>query len=306
MSIQIPSSRVSVKLSKAQSDSLARCVDRHDNKTVEYIPQTEFIGQVLAEVQAKFPEWTIKCTHLAHIDDRANDDKVMAYIGAAQIYDADGTHIGSISSEWRYSKTGRRDNLVCINNERISKAKVRGDGIKTKDLNVAIRTIKKNFYAKTKEERMNYAFEKAHSISENGYRDAAYRARVAKSSLQQSIDAFIEAHLHLFEHSLDLKELDELHKMQKAKLDMMTISKAVAALGTRKSCLIVKVQHGYIMKTTSEVSEHTDASLSVEVRRKLGILKLVDPEQFVEDVGARVTEEIFLVTYDDPNNVMES
>ena len=59
------------------------------------------------------------------------------------------------------------------------------------------------------------------------------------------------------------------------------------------------------MRIGDNVELYDDNSLPLDVRMKMGMLKLVQDEEYLTDVGCRVTSEIFVLLVDDLTNVSE-
>jgi hypothetical protein len=62
----------------------------------------------------------------------------------------------------------------------------------------------------------------------------------------------------------------------------------------------------YIVRVGDNVQLYDDNTLPVEMRGKLGLLKLVEKEHFIDSAGCRVSEDVFVVVLDEeasPNNV---
>jgi hypothetical protein len=53
------------------------------------------------------------------------------------------------------------------------------------------------------------------------------------------------------------------------------------------------------------VELYDDNTLPVDMRMKLGMLKLVNDEQYITDIGCKVTSEIFVLLVDELTNVSE-
>jgi hypothetical protein len=62
-----------------------------------------------------------------------------------------------------------------------------------------------------------------------------------------------------------------------------------------KSTLIIVDGGKYLAQIGSDVQIWDDNTLPVELRGKLGLLKLVNNRQFVSDVGCRVEDDVFIV-----------
>jgi glycine cleavage system H lipoate-binding protein len=57
------------------------------------------------------------------------------------------------------------------------------------------------------------------------------------------------------------------------------------------------------VKVGDKVDLYDDNSLPVDMRMKLGMLKLVQDEEYLTDIGCKVTSEVFVLLVDELTNV---
>jgi hypothetical protein len=62
---------------------------------------------------------------------------------------------------------------------------------------------------------------------------------------------------------------------------------------------VVKDGGKYLVKVGDDVQLYDDNSLPEIMRGRLGMLKLVEAEYFIEGVGCRVNDEVFVVLMDE-------
>ena len=89
--------------------------------------------------------------------------------------------------------------------------------------------------------------------------------------------------------------LKKLEETKKFKDDMLTIESIRNRFGDNKAALVIKDEGKYLVKIGQDVQVYDDNTLPVEMRGKLGMLKLVEAEHFVSDIGCRINDEIFVV-----------
>jgi hypothetical protein len=78
-----------------------------------------------------------------------------------------------------------------------------------------------------------------------------------------------------------------------------------ADFSKNKTALVVKDTGKYLVKIGDNVELYDDNTLPVDMRMKLGMLKLVNDEQYITDIGCKVTSEIFVLLVDNLTNVSE-
>lgn len=68
----------------------------------------------------------------------------------------------------------------------------------------------------------------------------------------------------------------------------------------KRTALVLLDRGGYIVRSEEHVAIYNDETLPMEMRKSLGLLKLVqNDEQFIPDVGVRVNAHTFLVLVDE-------
>jgi hypothetical protein len=63
-----------------------------------------------------------------------------------------------------------------------------------------------------------------------------------------------------------------------------------------KCAVVIQVDGGYIVKTGDKVEMMDDTTLPHTMKAKLGMLKLVDNEHFITNVGGKVKADVFVLT----------
>lgn len=209
-----------------------------------------------------------------------------------------GEEIGKIGRQYY-----RGDYKIALSNDRISDARERTSSYRTGDVDKAILMAKKMFFRLKPNERIDKAYEKAKQVMQNQWHDKQREHRYAEREIESSAVKFIMGTgFPLFLSYLDgLPEHEKkpmLKKMEQAsnyKQDMMTIESIKEKFGSEHTALIIKDEGKYMVKIGQDVQIYDDNTLPVEMRGKLGMLKLVEAEHFVSSVGCRINDEIFVV-----------
>jgi hypothetical protein len=101
-----------------------------------------YVKPFVEALAKKYPQWRFTATQYW----RQNPNEGEPYAEAHRFYVYDGREsLGVISTDYGRSQ----EKVYTITNERISDARKRGDTVKTKDLNKAVKTVGKMFGAKT-------------------------------------------------------------------------------------------------------------------------------------------------------------
>jgi hypothetical protein len=217
------------------------------------------------------------------------------------------TNFSVIDSGETIGKIGRQyyrgDYKLSLTNDRISNARERSSSYRTGDVDKAILMAKKMFFRLKPNERIEKAFEQAKQVMTNQHYDKQREHRYAEREIESSAVQFIMGTgLPLFLSYINgLPEhekkpmLKKMEKSKKFKDDMMTIESIKEKFGSEHTALIIKDEGKYMVKIGQDVQIYDDNTLPVEMRGKLGMLKLVEAEHFVSSVGCRINNEIFVV-----------
>jgi hypothetical protein len=197
----------------------------------------------------------------------------------------------------------RGDYKLSLTNDRISDARERTSSYRTGDVDKAILMAKKMFFRLKPNERIDKAYNEANRVMNSQWHDKNREHRYAEREVESSAVKFIMGDgFPLFLSYVDgLPEavkkpmLKKMEQTKKFKDDMMTIESIKDKFGSEHTALIIKDEGKYMVKIGQDVQIYDDNTLPVEMRGKLGMLKLVEAEHFVSSVGCRINDEIFVV-----------
>lgn len=242
-------------------------------------PRTD-INELILKLAAIKPLWTFSIVD--------NGYSLNAY--GFYVYEG-GEKLGEVGWAYFRSKYG-----FVIENERISKVKQRTNSYRTSDIKKALATIKKTFYRQNFTERFAAAFSAIDKLLYSESYDKVRKANKAKHDLNDQAQEF--AYSLQDEFMEFLKRKNALHfweTHQTANLEMLTIEKAKAAFKGRDAAVVLRADGQYIVKLRDKVEIMDDTTLPSWLKAKLGMLKLVEDEHFVSDVGCRIHAECFMV-----------
>jgi hypothetical protein len=209
-----------------------------------------------------------------------------------------GETIGKISRQYY-----RGDYKLSLTNDRIKDKRERTESYRTSDVDKAVLMAKKMFFRLKPNERIDKAYEKARNVMNNQAheksRDHRYSERDTQNSAQEFIMgtgfAFFLAHVNGLPEHEKRPMLKKMEQTKKFKDDMLTIESIRNRFGDNKAALVIKDEGKYLVRIGQDVQLYDDNTLPVEMRGKLGMLKLVEAEHFVSEVGCRINDEIFVV-----------
>jgi hypothetical protein len=222
----------------------------------------------------------------------------------------DGEELGTIG----LSYMGNRGRVIAICNDRIGKGKQRTDSYRTVDADKAILMAKKMFGKMNPSERIQKAKDAAERVVTRASWNKERERTQHQANIKNEMLAWVETKGHaMFLEYLNAEAIPSLrHKvtvsMEKVELldtEMKTIERVQEEFTKSKTALVVKDLGKYLVKIGDNVELYDDNTLPVDMRMKMGMLKLVEDEQYLTDVGCKVTSEIFVLLVDELTNVSE-
>ena len=197
--------------------------------------------------------------------------------------------------------------LITVSNDRIGAKRTRSSAYRTDNPDKAILAAKKSFGRMNVNERLDKAkgeagktLSKASWNKEREYREQANLVNTSMANWvrNEGKDLFLEftkAQMHLAESK---RVLDAYEKSQVLDMEMKSIAEMQELYGEDKSLLMVKDGGKYLVRMGDKLDMYEDATLPVDIRMKLGMLKLVEDGEFITEVGCRVSSEIFVLQAD--------
>lgn len=215
----------------------------------------------------------------------------------------DGEKLGLVCTEYT-----RKGVAITVNNDRIESARQRGNPYKTMSADKAVIMVKKTFGKMNQTERLSKAKDAADRVitrgSNNKNREKiAHERHIADAAIRFATNEGMKFFLDYIHSSLPSLERDELLKHIEAKnildLEMLTIERVRKNFTAAKTALVIKDAGKYLVKIGDTVSLYDDNTFPHDMRMKLGMLKLVENEQYVSDMGCRVSDEVFVLLVDE-------
>lgn len=213
----------------------------------------------------------------------------------------DGEKLGSVSVEYR----GRGGYKVLVSNERIKESRQRSKGYYTEDPAKAALAIRKYFHPKSNVELVKKSVESAQSVLQSELYGKSGTIVRSKNQLLRNSEKFVEA--NMAQYIATYPELSgEVSKHAEAVTNFNVVEKICSQFDKGKALLVVLNADRYLVSaggssgTDGEpVIVLTNDELTFEMRRKLGLLKLVQPKQMISDIGCKVDDTTFIVLADD-------
>lgn len=212
------------------------------------------------------------------------------------------------------SYMGQRGDVIYVSNDRIGATRTRSSSYRTGDADKAVITAKKMFGKMSPNERIQKAKEQAEKVVNraqwNKERERTQYDNTVKGELVNwAENAGFPMFLEHVDKILPSPKRDKINhareKIAVINVEMQTIERVQHEFGTSKTALVVKDTGKYLVRVGDKVDLYDDNTLPVDMRMKMGMLKLVEDEQYLTDIGCKVSSEIFILLVDDLTNVRE-
>jgi len=251
------------------------------------------IAEVIWELASKNPLWQFHATNGVRMYERTN----VAYTSFKVMLN--NKVLGTISR----IHTRRGVPAIVVSCKRIADKLERKDGYETTDPKKAIARVRKEFAPKTTKELINEATERATEVARKVYQETETKMRKASGVVHGgALDFFVNGPgLEIYKSYLyadraeDAVILNAMNRIVELKDEMVTVASVRNKMGSVGTALVVLDEGKYLVKILDELQMYNDTTLPQEFRGKLGLLKLVQPNQFVSSAGFRVSEEVFII-----------
>jgi len=219
----------------------------------------------------------------------------------------DGEPLGNISRRYE-----GRDYQICVTNDRIKAKLERTNYYKTLSADKAIAKVKKMFGPKDTQELIAKSANKAASVAQDAEWSKNRELGEATEIVQRAAKKYVmgagfETFMAYVKDHYPAQEYDLLvtkhEAAEKARVELETIKATKAVISTQKKGAVVS-RHGntYVVQQGDKVEICDDNTLPEWIRSRIGMLKLIEPAQFVSDLGMRASESVFvLIEPPEPN-----
>jgi hypothetical protein len=253
------------------------------------------LHEIMWKVITENPSWEFKVhEYYGTVKSETMDTRPRITVSKFAVF-KDGEEIGKIDRDYRYDQGGH---VFSITSNAIRSERERISSYRTKDAKKALAAIKKTFSNKSVGERVNEALAEANRVVG---RQVSQKRSNHGSALHSLIPlmktfAFIENNDEFRQYAVNNGQAHQLVKLRETEAEMLTVTDIESKFKSDKGTSLVLLSNGkYVVKTGDEVQLYDDNTLPLDMRGKLGMLKLVEPEQMIEGVGCRATTEVFVL-----------
>lgn len=254
------------------------------------------LDPVISRLASLNPLWTFVIVSSTH-------DSGINRVASGFVVKLDGEELGAIGMSYM----GQKGRVIAITNDRIGKGRQRSDSYRTSDADKAILMAKKMFGKMNPNERIN----KAKDLAERVVTRASWNKERERTNSQSKVQSELllwalgKGNAMFLEYiekeaTLTVKQnvLTNMEKVNALDIEMKTIERVQKDFGDSKTALVVKDLGNYLVKIGDKVDLYEDNTLPQDICMKMGMLKLVQDEEYLTDIGCRVTSEIFVLLMD--------
>lgn len=295
---------VLVEWTKPDPDERPREGRMTDDKwPIEY---DDTMKKLLTVLATKHPSWKFVfynrgfSTTTKWIKDDKGEDIRYKYFKLEHVAVFEGKEcLGSIRKTY-----GRNSNdSYLIENERINDIRERGRGATTKDMKKAIRLVEKMFGAKTHDELLKEVREECTNIlysvasdRKRKYEDVFSRA--TKGMKKYIIENWQTLSSVALQNGADPKAVESLLDVRNESL----LAGAMYKCKQNENGSVVLI-HGndYVVQSKFDGEEtqtriYSQADVPEDIKRGIGMLKLVDVKFYIQNVGVRIADNAFFIS----------
>jgi hypothetical protein len=249
-----------------------------------------FMKNFIETLALKHPNWMFEAN--CRIRTRDEDGVYTSYANGFKVTEKREL-IGMIG----YTSSARGNEGFMVSNTRIKNGRERGDCITTKDEKKAIRHVDKWFYRETVAElmcnRANLANRKSYVVM-GEHRD---RAKNSLNELDEAIKRFVFANYEAFSKTLNEPKLIDIAAGLATEIENADAVRLMHdKLMNYDAFVVATLDTGnYAIQKGSDISVKSSEELDSDMRRKLGLLKLVSDGTSISEVGIKCSDDTFVV-----------
>ena len=266
---------------------LGRDSDLPEGWTRKIHSTLELLAYAIAE---KHPEWTL----ITHWEPATYDTKVYETREMNVSVTATQEVIGQIGVETRRKRgEGGKEHVYCIYNKRISEGRERGTTFKTSKLKDALKQVNKYFYPKTLVDKIEEAWGKAHYKVGGATSHAADDVERAYRKLMEPGIRFLkDKYWEEFKSTLTTPDMVTLHGQLDDLIEKANDLENIYQKFQHRNLLtvIIKDDKYTVAKSPTEIKEYLADDVPEDIRKQVGMLKLVAEQEVIPGVGLRVGE----------------
>ena len=268
---------------------------------ISKVEMTTFWEPVIIWLADKFPKWKFVGSSLTQTEaSRMKEREEWKWYPRRWTVFLDGEELGEIGKDYYGHKQ-----CYTISNDRIRDKRERGWAAKTSKIEQAKKIIMKNFRPKDLKEMMQDCMSTVHGgVSSNGYESSNTYSRLLQrlahylaADMETNLDTYIQiARRAGYTEEQEFKEAIETNKIHRS---MERCRKA------KKGAVVLIHGDTYAVQTDDgQFYTYENATLPDLLKRRVGMLKLIENGQTLINVGYRENENRYYVSLEEDNGAI--
>lgn len=233
------------------------------------------------------PAWRFVATDLYRVDDKV-------VFNGFQVFE-DGELLGKVGITYIPRSNTYK---IVVDNERIDAKRQRGNGYKTENAEKALLAVRKSFFRMGAIERVTKARELASRVVGQEHGSKSYDMHRSESSLLVNYKAFVMQRME--DYLTAFPDMRQAHDKYVEQCEyFMVVDNVKNMLDKGRALIVVLDKEHYIVVQGDETNIYDSDSLPYHLREKIGLLKLVNDQQMISDVGCCLNAEAFVLVPDE-------
>lgn len=247
----------------------------------------ESLAYAIAE---KHPEWTIT----THWEPALYDTKTYETREMNVSVTATEESIGQIGIETRRKRgESGKEVIYSIYNKRISESRERGSTFKTAKLKDALKQINKFFYPKTLIDKIEEAWGRAsYTVGSATSQASSEVERAYRKLMEPGIRFLKDKYWEEFKSTLTIPAMATLHEQLDDLIEKANDLEKIHQKFQQRNLLTVTIKGDKytVAKSPTEIKDYLADDVPEDIRKQVGMLKLVADQEIIPGVGLRVGE----------------
>ena len=249
----------------------------------------EDIQPFIDALAVKYPQWEFVATGVRYTGDNNEEAKSIRF---AVFNDANPREqVGEIKGDYKYNNDGKRLPSYIVYNQRLAHDRERGHRLETTKLSAAMKAIHKYFNPPPVTALLEQVMTRGVGQFNHLVAHKERLARNTEYSLQASKEEFIKANWDKYLDSLADTLLNVACKYKEEFDEYLRLFN----VQRNNHALAVVIQNDkYVVSCNDKITTYDVNTIPIDLRAQLGLLKLMEENDVLEDVGVR-TKDGFLV-----------
>jgi hypothetical protein len=245
---------------------------------------SKFMYPLVQALAVKHPEWTFVGTSANRLGQETIEITQFKVLEKRE-------QLGSLRTEWF-----GRSYAYGIHNDRIGQELQRGYAKKTTKVDKAIKLVEKHFYTKNLVERYTESKQVADQVVGRFAQRKNQEMQSRWRALDRAIKEYITLNFDSFKAILtNNEEVKIANEMPDSMKEAMYVEDVYKAFRTNSTYNVVLMGMDYIVGEGDEITVLPSDKVPELIRRRLGLLKLVQDGFVIEGTGARVNENTYVI-----------